>query len=92
MKIGLILNYRNYRQTIACCRNLIKAGLDRIVVVDNGSSNESLAKLKSSLGNEAKVSILGTKANLGYARGNNFGLQAIEKKVWASGRSPLVYC
>jgi len=80
MKIGLILNYRNYRQTIACCRNLIKAGLDRIVVVDNGSPNESLAKLKSSLGNDAKVSILGTKANLGYARGNNFGLQAIEKK------------
>ena len=42
LKIGLILNYQNYQQTIICCLNLIKSGVDHVFIVDNGSTNDSV--------------------------------------------------
>nr|WP_230647229.1 glycosyltransferase [Lacticaseibacillus paracasei] len=80
MKIGLILNYQNYQQTILCCHNLIEAGVDLVTIVDNDSSNDSVHQLHVALNKYKQVRILTTKANLGYARGNNVGLRAIESE------------
>lgn len=80
LKIGLILNYRNYQQTILCCHNLIESGVDLVTIVDNDSSNDSVHQLHVALDRYKQVSILNTRANLGYARGNNVGLRAIERK------------
>lgn len=80
LKIGLVLNYRNYKQTIICCINLIKAGVDKVTIVDNDSPNDSVNQLHAALDQYEQVSILTTNANLGYARGNNVGLHAIEHK------------
>lgn len=80
LKIGLILNYQNYQQTIVCCLNLIKGGVDHIFIVDNGSANGSVHELHVALNKYKQVRILTTKANLGYARGNNVGLRAIESE------------
>lgn len=80
LKLGLILNYRNYQQTILCCHNLIKAGVDQVTIVDNASPNDSVQQLHAALDPYKQVSILTTKSNLGYAQGNNVGLRAIESK------------
>ena len=80
LKIGLILNYQNYKQTILCCVNLIKAGVDRVTIIDNNSSNDSVSQLQAAFDQNKQVSVLTTNANLGYARGNNVGLRAIEHK------------
>ena len=80
LKIGLILNYQNYQQTIICCLNLIKSGVDHVFIVDNGSTNDSVHELHAALDKYKQVRVLATKANLGYARGNNVGLRAIESE------------
>lgn len=81
LKIGLILNYRNYQQTILCCHNLIEAGVDLVTIVDNDSPNDSVHQLHVAFDRYKQVSIFSTKANLGYAGGNNVGLRAIERKI-----------
>ncbi|MDE3295329.1 glycosyltransferase [Lacticaseibacillus rhamnosus] len=80
LKIGIILNYRNYQQTISCCTHLLKAGIDQVTIVDNDSPNDSFHRLHEFFGQNMRVSILKTDANLGYAQGNNIGLRAVENK------------
>lgn len=90
MNIALILNYNNYVQTIKCCRNILLIDcVCNIVIVDNGSRNDSLHLLKKEFLNSKRVSVIGTKTNLGYARGNNFGLKYIERKCGISNKNVI---
>jgi GT2 family glycosyltransferase len=46
-----------------------------VVVVDNGSSDDSLGLLRSTLGRDPRLRIIENGANLGFARANNIGLK-----------------
>src|SRR5947209_2414019 len=75
---AVVLNYINYDQTILCVRDLLAQDhpfLD-VVVVDNHSPNESLARLVEAFTGERKVQVLSTDHNLGYAGGNNYGARS----------------
>ncbi len=78
-KVGVvILNYNNYNLIVekANLLNSYKC-IQKIVIVDNCSNNDSYEKLKE-IENE-KIHIVKTKKNGGYAYGNNFGLKILEK-------------
>lgn len=72
-KLGIvILNYNDAEVTATLC-NLISCYqiIDKIVIVDNLSSDSSFEKL-ANLKND-KIDIIQTKRNGGYSYGNNFG-------------------
>lgn len=74
----LILNYNDYEETIACVRELLSIDTEaKIVIVDNGSENNSYHELcKFSRANE-NIVVLANKKNGGYAKGNNVGFRFI---------------
>ena len=78
-KVGMvILNYNDYKTTTEYISKIKDYKvLDTIVIVDNNSSDNSYEKLKS-LKNE-KISVIKTEENKGYAYGNNFGIDYLNK-------------
>lgn len=83
-KIGIvILNYLNYNDTIECVDSL-KEQVNQnfeVVIVDNASNNESFNVLDNLYKNKEKIHVLKTKKNLGYAKGNNFGIEYCKYKL-----------
>ncbi|HHM04771.1 MAG TPA: glycosyltransferase family 2 protein [Gammaproteobacteria bacterium] len=76
----LVLNWNGKDDTLICLRSVY--GMDyplfEVVVVDNGSSDGSLAAVRQ---NAPAATVLETKNNLGYAGGNNVGLRwVLERK------------
>lgn len=73
-----VLNYENAEYTLACLDSLLKLRdvEFRILLIDNASSDDSMARL-SAYANEhaALVRLFSLKRNLGYAGGNNVGLK-----------------
>lgn len=86
MKIGVvILNYNTWEATVKLVEALqmqtIASDL-AIVLVDNASPNGSYDRLLELKGRYANVvAVLQTGANLGYAKGNNYGLQWLDEQV-----------
>ena len=78
----VVLNYVNYAETIKCVQSLLnqKNVSCRIVVVENGSNNESRERLREAFAGVETVSVLDTGKNLGYAKGNNLGIQTLRKE------------
>ncbi|WKZ70509.1 MAG: glycosyltransferase family 2 protein [Melioribacteraceae bacterium] len=76
---AIVLNYNGFEDTIVCVNSLLKATykyLD-IVIVDNGSNNNSVEKLSQKF---PKLEIIVAKKNLGYAGGMNLGIRfALQK-------------
>jgi len=70
----VILNYRNYTDTIECVCSVeaVKYRNYRIIIVDNGSDNESEEILR---GEFHKHVFIQTGENRGYAAGNNAGIE-----------------
>lgn len=69
----VVLNWNNPGDTLDCLRSLERSGvLDAVVVVDNGSTDNSVAEIKAQY---PDITILATGANLGYAGGNNVGIR-----------------
>jgi GT2 family glycosyltransferase/O-antigen ligase len=82
-EIGVvILNYMNYEETITCVDSiLIQEQVNYyVVIVDNGSKNGSLEKLNQRYSDNAYITILESETNLGYAKGNNIGIQYLRSK------------
>lgn len=76
----VVLNFINYQQTIECVNSILSQTIDaRIVVVDNGSKNESAVVLSEAFEDEPNVSFIALEENLGYARGNNVGIYSLLK-------------
>ena len=81
-KIGIvILHWNNYTDTSNCLKSVL--GLVsceyklEVVVVDNGSTDNSLNKLKTEF---KSIVYLKNNANLGFAGGNNVGIKYFNKK------------
>lgn len=72
----VILHYITLDDTIECIQS-IKENIDykdySIVVVDNGSPNNSGGELIKKYSGDEKVNIVLSKENLGFAKGNNIG-------------------
>ena len=86
MRIGIvILNYNTWEATAQLVEALQRQTVSSdfsIVIVDNASPNssyEQLIGLKDQYANV--VAVLQTGANLGYAKGNNYGLQWLNENV-----------
>jgi GT2 family glycosyltransferase len=80
----IILNYDTYEETIKLVDELQEQSINnllQIVVVDNASLNMSYTYLKPLEQKYANVTILETGFNLGYAKGNNYGLKYLEKNI-----------
>ena len=74
-KVGMIiLNYNDYETTNKYIKKIKNYNvLNKIVIVDNNSSDNSFEELEK-LKNE-KISVIQTKENKGYAYGNNYGIK-----------------
>lgn len=73
--VTVILNWNLPQETLACVNSLLQSTYprQRIVVVDNGSTDDSVTYLQNQLGN--RVEILETGKNLFFAGGNNVGIR-----------------
>ena len=71
----VILNYNSYEDTLECLESLKKINYQhyRVIVVDNGSTNRSAEILLEACRTE-NTEFIKSKANLGYAGGNNLGI------------------
>lgn len=82
----LILNWNGYEHTKNCIHSIIENTCNEvdIFVVDNASTDDSISSLKSEF--DEKISIISNRENLGFAGGNNVGLNHIivnnYKYVW----------
>lgn len=72
----IVLNYRGPGLTIKCLDSLLKLGYPnfRVIVVDNGSGDDSVAQLKAAT-TDPRVNLLINETNEGYAGGNNRGIE-----------------
>ena len=83
VKVGVvILNYKTYQDTIRLVNDLLSFKMKdelHIMVVDNCSPNNSYEVLNSELSEKPNVTVIQSKENGGYAKGNNVGLRALKK-------------
>lgn len=75
----IILNWNGRDLTLDCLKSLSKIKYDNfeILVVDNGSSDESVKAIRNKY---PKINILQLDKNIGYAEGNNAGFEFIKNK------------
>tara|TARA_R110000787_G_scaffold73084_3_gene162802 strand:- start:1825 stop:3870 length:2046 start_codon:yes stop_codon:yes gene_type:complete len=74
-KIGIVLlNWNGKDDTLECLTSLSQISYSnyQVVVVDNGSSDDSVHAIKESF---PDVTLIETGANLGFAEGNNVGVR-----------------
>jgi GT2 family glycosyltransferase len=72
----VVLNYINYSDTIDCVESIInqKNKNFKVIIVENGSPNNSFFILQQKYGNHPLITIIRNKNNLGFAKGNNVGI------------------
>jgi GT2 family glycosyltransferase len=71
----VVLNWNGKADTLECLASLSEIDYRNfeVVVVDNGSSDDSAAAIRAAF---PDATLLETGANLGYAEGNNIGMRA----------------
>lgn len=72
---SVIVNWNLKDDTLACVGSLFAAGAaaGQVIVVDNGSSDGSVAALQERFG--SSLQLIQSSQNLGFAGGNNLGIQ-----------------
>lgn len=75
--IIITLNYNQNNYTIHCINSLLESDYEnfKILLVDNGSTEENYNCLKNQLGKEPKIILKRLVKNCGYVGGINFGLR-----------------
>jgi len=77
----VVLNYNGWADTVECVQSLCASTYRQmgIIVVDNGSTDDSEVQLRSFL-DPLRIPLLQTGNNLGFAGGNNHGIRhALQK-------------
>ncbi len=74
---AVVLNWNNYLDSRECIEFLRKSSFPfaRIILVDNGSKDGSIEQLQKEYSKDDTVYIIKNKANYGFARGMNIGIQ-----------------
>ncbi|MEO5903574.1 MAG: glycosyltransferase family 2 protein [Gemmatimonadaceae bacterium] len=75
----VVLNWNNANDTISCLSTLVAATPppDNIVIVDNGSADDSLARIErwcASSADHNRLRVITAGKNLGFAGGTNLGI------------------
>ena len=70
--VAVVVNWNAGGLLLACARTLVEAGAREIVVVDNGSSDDSVERLEAA--RLSRVRVVRAGANLGYGAGINRGV------------------
>lgn len=72
----VVLNYMNFQETEQCVDSVLSQNLKgyKIIIVDNGSVNDSYFYLKKRYKKSKDVIIIRTNKNYGFAKGNNIGI------------------
>ncbi|MFH1386214.1 MAG: glycosyltransferase family 2 protein [bacterium] len=93
----VILNWNGWQDTLECLESLQKLNYHnfQVIIVDNGSTDDSIAKISAWIAGKNSCVLLETKANLGYAAGNNVGLRyALDRNdfgyVWILNNDTVV--
>ncbi len=78
--VYVILHYMAGKDTVECAESIMKATEESvhntsIVIVDNGSTNDSYDLLQKQFNNNDRVVLLHSDENLGFAKGNNIGFR-----------------
>lgn len=74
MITAIIVNYNSGAQLSACVTSLLASSVPvKVIVSDNGSKDDSLARLSAFFGNDERLIILRNGANLGFSVGCNKG-------------------
>jgi GT2 family glycosyltransferase len=78
----VVVNWNGYADSVACLTSLLEAepGPLRVVVVDNGSDDDSAARLSRWMEQRpvtGRVTLLASPRNLGFAGGANVGIEAL---------------
>lgn len=73
----LIINWNGREHLHECYESLLKSSYEnlRFILVDNGSSDDSVEFVRSTFGSDERVEILECGENLGWSGGNNVGMQ-----------------
>jgi GT2 family glycosyltransferase len=72
----IVLNYNKYDLTKKCVDKLLELDYDcDIIVVDNLSNNNSIQYLSEIYKDMENITVIQTKENGGYSKGNNFGIR-----------------
>ncbi|TSC52048.1 MAG: glycosyl transferase family protein [Parcubacteria group bacterium LiPW_41] len=73
----VVLNWNNFNDTKKCIDSVLGSTFDDflILLIDNGSSDDSLVKLKKEFEYNKKVTFLSNQRNFGYAGGVNPGIR-----------------
>lgn len=84
--VYVVLHYQVAQETICCVESLLQnARVDEqnILIVDNGSSNNSAEILAEKYADVPNVLLVKAGANLGFANGNNLGYQYARETLGA---------
>ncbi|CUS36075.1 glycosyltransferase family 2 protein [Candidatus Nitrospira nitrificans] len=71
----IIVNYNACECIVACVSSALSQ-VDEVIVVDNASSDDSLAQLEAAFPYDSKVQIIRNYRNLGFAAACNIGAEA----------------
>lgn len=73
----IILNWNGWRDTLECLESIKKINYQnyRTIIVDNGSTNESVEKISGCIRELENFELLAQKENLGFSGGNNLGIK-----------------
>lgn len=76
--VFVILNYNTYQETVECVlsiENMIDTEDYKIIIVDNKSKDDSAKKISEFIEKRTNLILVQNTENLGFARGNNVGIQ-----------------
>ena len=79
----VVLHYNAYNETINCVNSIlnhVRADHLKIIVVDNCSPNGSGEIVNNSFANDDRIYYIGLDKNIGFAGGNNVGIDYARDK------------
>ena len=69
--VAAVINFNTADLTRRCTSSLTQAGITRILVLDNASASEDYQRLEAQHAGEARVRIIRSERNLGFAGGSD---------------------
>lgn len=85
----VVLHYQSFEETVKCIESFSSYNdVSNIIIVCNGSSNDSDSKIASFFKGRDSVFVLSSPSNLGFAKGMNIGFSYAKNKL----NSDLIVC
>jgi GT2 family glycosyltransferase len=72
----VIVNYNVGALLTACVGSALEAGIARVIVVDNNSADDSIARVEQHFAADSRLRVIRNACNMGFARACNAGIDA----------------